>query len=145
MQLVVDASVAVKWIFPDNEGETNIEPAMALLESVRAGKIKMLQPPHWLAEVAAVSVRLEPNTAQEAVGLLHAMEFPVADSPEIYFRACELAAQLDHHLFDTLYHAVALTNPDTFLITADQRYFRKAERYGAIMVLAEFDITDNNL
>ena len=145
MQFVVDASVAVKWIFPDNASEADIEPAMALLESVQAGKTKMLQPPHWLAEVAAVSVRFDSRIAQEAVGLLHAMEFPVADSPEVYSRACDLAAQLDHHLFDTLYHAVALCNPRTLLITADLRYFRKAEKYGSIMVLAEFDSTSISL
>ncbi len=145
MQVVVDASVAVKWIFPDNEKEADIEPAVALLESVRAGKTTMLQPPHWLAEVAAVSVRLDSSTAQEAVGLLHVMEFPVANSPEVYFRACELAAQLDHHIFDTLYHAVALCHPRTLLITADQGYFRKAEKYGSIMALAEFGVVGSSL
>ena len=143
MRWVVDASVVVKWIFPDNKAEADVEPATALLESIRAGNIKLLQPPHWLAEAASVCVRLDPGAAQEAIGLLHAMEFPVADSPEIYFRACDLAERLNHHLFDTLYHAVALTNQETVLITADHRYYRKAEKYGSIMTLAEFSISRN--
>ena len=138
MQWVVDASVAVKWIFPDKKREADVEPAITLLEGIRAGNTKLLQPPHWLAEVAAVCVRLNPGIAQAAVEILHAMEFPVADSPEIYLRACDMAEKLEHHLFDTLYHAVALANQDTVLVTADQRYFRKAERYGSIMTLAEF-------
>lgn len=138
MQWVVDASVAVKWIFPDKQREADIERAITLLEAIRAGNANLLQPPHWLAEVAAVCVRLDPGIAQAAVEILHAMEFPVADSPEIYIRACDMSERLEHHLFDTLYHAVALANQDTVLITADQRYFRKAERYGSIMTLAEF-------
>lgn len=138
MQWVVDASVAVKWIFPDKQTEEDVEPAVALLQSIRAGNTKLLQPPHWLAEVAAVCVRLNSGIAQAAVEILHAMEFPIADSPEIYARACAMAERLEHHLFDTLYHAVALAYQDTVLITADQRYFRKAKRYGSIMPLAEF-------
>lgn len=40
MRWVVDASVVVKWIFPDNKGEADVEPATALLEGIRAGNIK---------------------------------------------------------------------------------------------------------
>jgi hypothetical protein len=34
---------------------------------------------------------------------------------------------LPAHLFDTLYHAVALSVPGAVLVTADRRYFAKAE------------------
>ena len=138
MPLVVDASVVVKWVFPGNDGEANIQQAMAVFQSVRAGKTQLLQPPHWLAEVSAVCVRLDARIAQDAIRFFHAMHVRVADSPEIYSRACKLAQRLDHHLFDTLYHAVALTIPETLLVTADHRYFRKAKKYGAILSLAEF-------
>ena len=36
-------------------------------------------------------------------------------------RAIELAQQLDHHLFDTLFHAVALSVTGATLVTADHR------------------------
>ncbi len=52
-----------------------------------------------------------------------------------------VAVKLNHHLFDTLYHAVALGTPATTLVTADLRYFRKARRFGAICPLAEFTHT----
>jgi hypothetical protein len=41
-------------------------------------------------------------------------------------------------LFDTLYHAVALENEDALLVTADDRYHMKAERYGMIAALSDW-------
>ena len=55
--------------------------------------------------------RLVPRRAEAVIGLMYAMEFPVSDSPEIYGRACELAVSSGAHVFDTLYHAVALCHP----------------------------------
>ena len=52
-------------------------------------------------------------------------------------RAADIAIALDHHLFDTLYHAVALEVGAT-LVTADQVYFNKAHHLGAILLLADF-------
>jgi len=42
-----------------------------------------------------------------------------------------------HHLFDTLYHAVALEEGAT-LVTADAAYFAKAKDLGGIELLADF-------
>ncbi len=50
-------------------------------------------------------------------------------------RATNLAIETNYHLFDTLYHAVALENEDALLVTADDRYRMKAERYGMIAAL----------
>jgi predicted nucleic acid-binding protein len=63
------------------------------------------------------------------------MEFPTTDVPNVMRRATELAIETDHHLFDTLYHAIALEHDDTCLVTADERYFSKAERFGRITAL----------
>lgn len=108
-----------------------------LLEGVRAGRVRVHQPVHWLAETAAVLVRLSPESAAADVADLYAMNLPVENGPEVYLAACELARKLNHHVFDTLYHAVALTLPDTTLITADARYERNARRRGAIMLLRD--------
>lgn len=136
--LVLDASVIVKWIFPDDRKESNVTQALSILAGIKEGRMYVLQPPHWLAEVAAVVSRLAPERAPEAVGLLYAMELPVLDEPEVYARACELSALLDHHVFDTLYHAVALCRADTTFLTADMRYHRKAFRQGSIRMLRDF-------
>ena len=44
-----------------------------------------------------------------------------------------------HHLFDTLYHAVAMQNPDATLVTADRRYYDKARSEGQIIMLADWN------
>ncbi len=138
MQCVVDASVAVKWIFSDEEREPDVSKALAVLQEIQSGEVQVLQPPHWLAEVSAVVSRVAAELVREAVGVLYAMEIPVLDTLEVYNRACELAVQLDHHVFDTLYHAVALCSAETLLLTADERYYRKAEQTGCISRLEEF-------
>jgi predicted nucleic acid-binding protein len=51
---------------------------------------------------------------------------------------CEMAIQLRQHLFDTLYHAVALETADAVLITADERYFRAARSIGGIARLKDW-------
>jgi predicted nucleic acid-binding protein len=136
MTLVLDASVVAKWVFSENDADR----ALAILDGMRSGAIEVLQPPHWLAEVAAVAVRLDPDLASEVVQLLDAMELPVADDVSVYTTACDLAAELDHHLFDTLYHAVALSTDGARMVTADERYFRKARSKGAIVRLRDFAV-----
>lgn len=136
--LVLDASVIIKWILSDQTNEADTGKALEILQAVREGNIILHQPPHWLAETAAVISRLSPKIAQKSVALLYAMEFPVLNGPEVYQRACHLAIELQQHLFDTLYHAVALCQPETLLITADDRYYQKASKIGSIVRLRDF-------
>jgi predicted nucleic acid-binding protein len=89
--------------------------------------LELLQPVH-LAEAAAVAARLTPQTALSDVEMLAALEFPTTDDPNVIRRATSLAIETNHHLFDALYHAVALEHEDALLVTADGRYYRKAER-----------------
>lgn len=139
MRLVLDASVVVKWVLPDPSREEDVDEAVALLRAIAKGRVEVVQPPHWLAEVAAVATRLLPDAAPEAVRLLHAMELPVRDDPDVYVEGVRLAALLRHHVFDTLYHAVARLEADATLVTADGRYLRAARRLGKIRALAGFD------
>jgi predicted nucleic acid-binding protein len=137
-RLVVDASVAIKWLLPERDDEANSDKALALLAGVREGAIELIQPPHWLAEVAAALSRLSPATVEDDVVDLYALELPVLDTPTVYLTACELARSLNHHLFDTLYHAVALEAPNAALITADENYYRKGAVRGSITLLSSF-------
>lgn len=141
IRVVVDASVAVKWAFPFRDDEDDSAEALALLEGYRKGEITLLQPPHWLAEVFAVIARQSPAAARQYVAVLCALRVPVADTPEIYAAACELAISAEQHVFDTLYHAVALLTPDCTLITADERYYNKTRQAGAIKLLADLDLS----
>lgn len=138
MILVVDASVVLKWLFNDPEREANTEQASALMAAIARGEHSVVQPRHWLIEVAAVIARETPERAQEDIALLEAMALPVREDLVVLTRACTLAIDLEHHLFDTLYHAVALES-DACLITADDRYYRKAKALPAIEYLQDWD------
>lgn len=138
--LILDASIIIKWIFPEKNQEAHTAQALQLLEAVEQGIFNIMQPPHWLAEIMAVIARLNIDIVQETVGLLSAMEFSIADDPEIYHTACQLSHRYHHHLFDTLYHAVALHHPKAQLVTADKRYYNKSHREGGIILLEEFSI-----
>ena len=89
--------------------------ALQNLQRIKESRVTVAQPPHRLVEVGAVIVRLDPGRARQAVSLLHALEFSVVIDVEIYQKACELSASLKQHVFDTLYHAVALTEPERYL------------------------------
>ena len=135
---VIDASVAVKWALPLQDSEMHQEHALALLKDIQEGNCRVLQPPHWLAEVGAVLTRLAPDQAWEMLRAFLAMELPITTEWEVYEQACRLAMDLNHHLFDTLYHAVALQASDAVFMTADTQYFRKAAKLGGIIELKDF-------
>jgi predicted nucleic acid-binding protein len=135
MKCVLDASVIVKWLLRDARRAPDTPAALLLMDTVADGDVQVLQPAHWLAEVAAVMARLSPTTVSSDVADLFALDFDVADSLAVYQSAARLAAALHQHLFDTLYHAVALEWPGYTLITADGRYLRKARSQGRIVAL----------
>jgi predicted nucleic acid-binding protein len=129
-KIVVYASVALKWFLQDNED--HCDKAIALLMGY-----PLIQPPHFIAEVAAVLARKKPIEADLDLADLLEIEMGIADEPTIYQQAIRLSIDLNHHLFDTLYHAVALETNDTILITADNVYYEKAKHLGRIKLLAD--------
>lgn len=138
MRVVADASVVVKWLLPVRDDERDIEQALGLLRAVRSDEVSLYEPPHWLAEAAAVVTRLSAATAEQDISDLHAMAIRVVNSEEVYLTASRLSRELGHHLFDTLYHAVALSVDAAILVTADERYFAKAGRRGRVVLLRKF-------
>jgi predicted nucleic acid-binding protein len=135
---VLDASVIVKWLLQDPQREADSDVAAGLVEAVVTGTDTVLQPRHWLVEVGAVLTRASPDSAAQDLLMLSALEFPTEDDPRALRRACEMAIDLKQHLFDTLYHAVALEAPGAVLITADERYFRAARAAGGIAKLRDW-------
>jgi predicted nucleic acid-binding protein len=139
IKLVIDASVAVKWFVRETNEEKDLTSAADILIGIGKNSIDLIQPPHWMAEVTAVLARLQPDLSDDAIELLDAMEIPTRAESCVYKLASHLATELNHHLFDTLYHALALQENAT-LITADHRYFKKSINHGSICMLADFDI-----
>ena len=66
------------------------------------------------------------------------VERSVIEKAETYATALELSIRHQHHLFDTLYHAVALHVTGASLVTADRRYYEKAGAEGCIIHLADW-------
>jgi len=129
----------MKWLLQDPVREAGTGKAVRLMQSIASGGQPVLQPPHWLAEVAAVLTRESPDTAAEDAAMLCAMELPVADDPVILARSCELAVELKQHVFDTYYHAVALETEAAILVTADERYLRAARKKGRILYVSDWE------
>lgn len=140
MICVIDASVAVKWFAMGDwaQREDDIDPALDILRASTDGGVEFFQPPHFLAEVAAVLTRLDPDHALQNADDLAAMNITWAEPTVAYAKGIEVARSLNHHLFDTLYHALALTIPGAVLVTADRRYFDKARHLGQIAWLPDF-------
>lgn len=137
-RIVVDASVAIKWLVPFRPEEADVGKALALFEKINQQDVLMIQPPHFIAEVMAVLTRLEPDYADRLFIAVSNLDMAIEDNTKIYRTAIRLSIDLNHHLFDTLYHAVALYTPSTTLITADEAYYRKAQGIGQIMRLQDF-------
>ena len=111
MNLVADAGVAIKWFFRMREDEAAVEAALELLREVRDDRVKVVQ--------LDIEMRLGGNESAHTTAL-------------------RLSVRLQHQLFDTLYQALALEGVDGVLVTADERYFRKAKGLGRIVRLADF-------
>ena len=138
MILVVDASVAIKWFLHFRPEEEDVPQALEILERLDTGDIEIIQPPHFVAEIGAVLAREKPDEALEDLADLQQLPFRTDAGPAIYATAADLAIRYRHHLFDTLYHAVALHTSDAVLITADQRYYNKIQTENCIQLLADF-------
>jgi predicted nucleic acid-binding protein len=137
VRLVVDASVAVKWFLGPRPDEPYSAQAQAVAAAIEKSETELFAPGHWMAEVVAVVARLDPGIVDDALVLLDDMKPTLIHGVAVLKRAADMSIALDHHLFDTLYHAVALEEGAT-LVTADAAYFGKAKDLGGVQLLADF-------
>lgn len=128
----------MKWFLAPSPTERGGDIAVQILAGVVNGSVELRQPAHFVAEVSAVLARLKPDDALLDVRDLLELDFRRIDDPEIYAIATDLAIELDQHVFDTLYHAVALATANTTLVTSDLRYFNRAHGQGRIVMLDDW-------
>lgn len=138
MTVVVDASVAVRWFTREHVDKNDTDTATEILWGIYEGRARMIEPPHFLCEVASVLVRKQPKLAYRSLDRLVRINWKTAESMRIYSLAMDLSARLNHHLFDTLYHATSLLTEHATFVTADERYYAKARGQGGIVRLADF-------
>jgi predicted nucleic acid-binding protein len=135
--LVVDASVSVKWYLRHRADEAHVAEALAVLAAIDLTTTDLFAAPHWILETVSVLARIEPAIASSALSEMVDMRPGLVTEAAALSNAIALAVDLRHHLFDTLYHAVALEAGAT-LITSDDAYFAKAAHLGGIQRLADF-------
>lgn len=136
MKIVLDASVIIKWFVADQEEFR--EEALLLYQHIRDGKVEIIQPLHWQAEVLAVLLRkFDVQKMNELLILLESFEFSVINRPEIFQRAMSISSVLNHHLFDTLYLGLAFEQ-SALLVTDDRKFFNKAADMGNMCLLQDW-------
>ncbi len=117
MSIVIDASVALKWVLD----EPGSDAAEALLEE------DLIAPSLWLIEAANVLWRLsrrgDISAAEAKVRLVQLYSSPVATAAleDDLSVAADLANTLGHPVYDCLYLAMALRE-NTYVVTADRRF-----------------------
>ncbi len=123
MTLVVDASVALKWVL-DEPGQ---EAADALLQE------ELIAPALWLVEAANALWRrvqrreISGEEAQERLAELFNAPVTTTSIEDDLPAAADLANRLGHPVYDCLYLALALRE-NTHVVTADARFHAAVEQ-----------------
>ncbi len=123
-QIVVDASVAVKWVVQENG------TAQAL--AIRQGR-QLIAPDLIVAECANILwkkvTRLELTVEQASLAarLLERVDIELLPMRRLLDAATKIAIDLDHAAYDCMYLAVALETGAP-LVTADDRLLRKVRQ-----------------
>jgi predicted nucleic acid-binding protein len=120
-RLIVDSSVAVKWVVP----EADSARAIALL------KQHLIAPDLLFSECANVLCKKvrRGNLTEEQAGIaarvLERADVHIVSSQTYLARAVAIAVEFDHPAYDAMYLAVA-EHLGLRLVTADDRLVRKA-------------------
>lgn len=123
MRFVVDASVAVKWIVPEEHE--------AAAEAVLGEDVERIAPEFLLVETANVlrtklsRGQIDAQQARGGLGLVTAAISTFVADRELAGRAFEIAADMGHSVYDCLYLACA-ERADAHVITADRRLAERA-------------------
>ena len=134
--IVLDSSVALKWIFADEEGA---EHAERVRNEHISGKNEIAVPSLFFYEIAnvlATKVKLSAEEALEAFELISAFEFNVheLDIPE-FLEAMTLSMKHKISVYDASYHVLASRLGCRFL-TADRKIWEKVNGMGVVELLA---------
>jgi predicted nucleic acid-binding protein len=121
VDLIVDASIAFKWLVT----EADSEAAVSLLRNHN-----LAAPDIILAEcrnAALTHVRrslMSIEQARQAERDLEALQLPILPSIRFLTHAFTLALELGHPIYDCIYLAAAIAS-DRILVTADERFAAK--------------------
>ncbi|MBI5194582.1 MAG: type II toxin-antitoxin system VapC family toxin [Nitrospirae bacterium] len=125
---VIDASVAIKWFFTEEDGEPYTAEAYSLLSRIVSGNLKAIVPVLFFSECAnvlwkACRLRGFPNeAATEALNNLLLINLEVFNDKEFIDIALKLSIKHNRPVYDCLYLAIAEVS-SLDLITADEKFY----------------------
>jgi len=121
--IVIDASVALKWVLPEEDSIT----AKALLAQ------ELVAPTLWLVESAnalwrfANAGKLSSPEAQSRLTYLYNAPVTLVPTEDYARDALDLGVQLRHPIYDCVYLAAAI-RAGTYVVTADTRFLTAVSR-----------------
>jgi predicted nucleic acid-binding protein len=123
VSLVVDASVALKWVLP--------EPDSHLAQALAEGEEELLVPDFWLNEACNIcwlqvrKAKWSPDEAREALALLRAQVPPTPTGDlDLHDVALDIGLTVNHSTYDTLYVAFAVAMGARGVVVADGPFVR---------------------
>jgi predicted nucleic acid-binding protein len=126
--LVVDASVALKWVLD--------EPDSHLAQALAEGEEELLVPDFWLSEATNVcwlQVRKRvwtPDEAREGLALLRDLLPPTATGDfDLHDVALDIGLTVNHSTYDTLYVAFAVAMGARGVVVADGPFATNMSRH----------------
>ena len=123
--LVVDASVAMKWVLPAHREDLR-EEAFQILSAYEVGETDLLVPDIFWAECGNIlwkavrQQRLSRGDAETALFSMIRRDIPTVSSAKLLAVAFPIALNFDRSVYDSLYVALAVLE-EIDLITADER------------------------
>ena len=125
MVLVLDASVAAKWVLP-SENEPLVDQAVRLFERYADDQLQFVVPDLFWAEFGNIlskavrQGRISLPSATVAIAEMQGREFLTTPSKALLDDAFRLANAFDRTVYDTTYVALAVAR-NTEFVTADER------------------------
>jgi predicted nucleic acid-binding protein len=125
INLVVDASVAIKWL-PPFQQEPLVSEAQTLLDRWEQGAIDLIAPDLIRTEIANVHWRAvrhnkcSSGDAQASLAIMHEQDFPTVRSEPLIDLALRIALLHGRTAYDSLYVALAVILKSD-LVTADEK------------------------
>lgn len=133
---IPDASVLLKWATYETE---DLHESILFEGDVKNGKVLTVVPSHCLFEICNMLGRNRQDIALSFFSYLLQLdiieEVLTLDRASVAFHL--MKKYIGVSFYDACYHAFAIQEAGIFL-TADERYYRKTKKEGAIMLLKDY-------